>query len=183
MRKRPELDPDERSYLHALIDAQVPTGNSDIDLAAEGVALANELDKRVRKKEEHAARVARFLVAEGAYGQIRRRVRALVGKVRLGHDGRVIDVSARFGLRPADQETGEVARAWQQRLWTEYTRAEFEALVRSLRSRSAALLERSEWGRRILLKWEEFPQAKTAGEVCLLAGWDPKDLDLGETGS
>jgi hypothetical protein len=94
-----------------------------------------------------------------------------------GHKQRVINQSMRATKkRHAEADGGGVY--WQVAMWIEFTYDEVMDFWTSLQAAARAGAIKLAAFEQVVDAYEEYPQAKNAGEACRLAGIDPADIEI-----
>ncbi len=169
------LNPMDREWLNAEIDRVVQDRGSIVRREVQE-RLFEKFHKEYRQGDEHVERLLLGLAFQGLHSPIDRRIKNEHDMVRATDDGRTLQMPQMQAIRQRDED-GKPTGLVQRRLWREFSRGEFDALVRDRDRQAAALNERVMVFRAVQKAWDEHPECTSAGEAATWAGIDVEDID------
>jgi hypothetical protein len=169
------VDKRDREWLDALIASVSSEGGTRTDRVRAAVSL---LRSEAEAGSHQAERVLRALEEDGC--------RSRVETWDLSHRARVwvangslvaVDLPERPSVQRIDRN-GARTKDHQPMLWTELTWEEFAVWLNVLAHRAKNARYQDAAARQIYKLREQYPNTRTPGEACELAGIDPADFKL-----
>lgn len=171
--KQNSLLPEDREWLDPIVEEARQQGLSTGECSR---YLWSHVQREAERGHENATRIAWVFGADGAHRFYMLEEKRDAGAVLLAN-GRIVSLPGKLPVAMRD-DAGKKTGAFQLKLWTEMSWAEFaEKHLSYVRLRDgidttvATLQEISQLR-------DRYPQTATPGEACDLANIDPKDFKL-----
>ncbi len=169
----------DKERLYAIIDAAVAAedGPGGPNFTAAAVRVIDELESLAASGEAWAEKALNLCLVDGVRDMVRERTSEDRAAITVSRSGKLLSIPTRFGVRLHKRNKSN-QRIYQQPLWWEVPWEVFDAIINSLAGQrdtiSADITALSE----VRELHKRFPDSKTPGEACRMAGIDPRQFKV-----
>lgn len=170
---RSDYQSELRNLLRELLDLAGPI--------PEPQSVGRQLWSQLRRLEadgaDWAAHAIDALGPGSLRGYVTQTLKEDVGSIRIYNNGWV-ELPSRYAIRPRDPETSKYIGGFQLPMWAEMTWQQFMEMLAGLTNQQGTLSRRIAALNEVLKLRERFPESRSPGEACLMAGIDPQKFEI-----